>query len=135
MVLVNGAEGIGTGWSTSVPQYDPRKLIDIYRRRISGEISDCTEANSWLPFYFDFEGSTTSINETTYESAGNIERLGEDFVKITELPIGKWTENFDIQLKEMNAKDEISSFQNNSTDHYVDFTVKMKAEKLDRAED
>merc|ERR1712125_310469 len=23
MILVNGAEGIGTGWSTSIPNYDP----------------------------------------------------------------------------------------------------------------
>lgn len=27
MVLVNGAEGIGTGWSTFVPNYNPRDLI------------------------------------------------------------------------------------------------------------
>lgn len=27
LVLVNGAEGIGTGWSTFVPNYDPREII------------------------------------------------------------------------------------------------------------
>merc|ERR1719183_3490235 len=27
MVLVNGALGIGTGWSTEVPNYDPREVI------------------------------------------------------------------------------------------------------------
>jgi DNA topoisomerase-2 len=27
MILVNGAEGIGTGWSTNVPNYNPRDLI------------------------------------------------------------------------------------------------------------
>lgn len=26
-VLVNGAEGIGTGWSTSIPNYNPRDLV------------------------------------------------------------------------------------------------------------
>ncbi|KAF8771264.1 DNA topoisomerase 2-alpha like protein [Argiope bruennichi] len=32
MVLVNGAEGIGTGWSTKVPNYNPRDLVkNIYR--------------------------------------------------------------------------------------------------------
>lgn len=26
MVLVNGAEGIGTGWSTFIPQYDHKQI-------------------------------------------------------------------------------------------------------------
>lgn len=29
MVLVNGAEGIGTGWSSKVPNYDPREIINV----------------------------------------------------------------------------------------------------------
>jgi DNA topoisomerase-2 len=64
---------------------------------------------------------------------GNVERINDDTVKITELPIGKWTENFDTQLKDMISKEDITNFQNNSTDHYAEFTVKMKADKLDRA--
>ncbi len=27
MVLVNGADGIGTGWSTSIPNYNPRDIV------------------------------------------------------------------------------------------------------------
>ena len=30
--LVNGAEGIGTGWSTSIPQYNPREIIQNIQR-------------------------------------------------------------------------------------------------------
>ena len=29
MVLVNSAEGIGTGWSSKVPNYDPREIINV----------------------------------------------------------------------------------------------------------
>lgn len=36
-VLVNGAEGIGTGWSTFIPQHDPRAIVDNIRRLMSGE--------------------------------------------------------------------------------------------------
>jgi DNA topoisomerase-2 len=32
MVLVNGAEGIGTGWSTSIPQFNVREIIENLRR-------------------------------------------------------------------------------------------------------
>ena len=30
--LVNGAEGIGTGWSTFIPQHNPRDIVDNIRR-------------------------------------------------------------------------------------------------------
>lgn len=36
-VLANGAEGIGTGWSTMVPNYNPRELVEQMRRLIRGE--------------------------------------------------------------------------------------------------
>lgn len=37
MVLVNGAEGIGTGWSTKVPNYNPREIVENIRRLIKGQ--------------------------------------------------------------------------------------------------
>lgn len=37
MVLVNGAEGIGTGWSTKVPNYNPREIVENIRHLIRGE--------------------------------------------------------------------------------------------------
>ena len=36
MVLVNGAEGIGTGYSTSVPNYDPKTIVSNLKRMING---------------------------------------------------------------------------------------------------
>lgn len=31
MLLVNGAEGIGTGWSTKIPNYNPRDIVHNLR--------------------------------------------------------------------------------------------------------
>ncbi len=39
MVLVNGAEGIGTGWSTKIPNFDPREIVNNIRRMLDGEDS------------------------------------------------------------------------------------------------
>lgn len=36
---VNGSEGIGTGWSSSVPNYNPLDIIENIRRKIRGEVS------------------------------------------------------------------------------------------------
>ena len=35
-VLINGCEGIGTGYSTSVPNYDPREIVGNLKRIMVG---------------------------------------------------------------------------------------------------
>lgn len=36
-VLVNGAEGIGTGWASKIPNYDVREIISNIHRMLSGD--------------------------------------------------------------------------------------------------
>lgn len=35
MVLVNGAEGIGTGWACKIPNYDPREIVNNINRMLN----------------------------------------------------------------------------------------------------
>ena len=35
MVLVNGSDGIGTGYSTTVPNYDPREIVGNIKRMMN----------------------------------------------------------------------------------------------------
>ena len=37
MILVNGSEGIGTGWSTSIPCFNPRDIVANLLRMLSDE--------------------------------------------------------------------------------------------------
>jgi hypothetical protein len=37
MVLVNGSEGIGTGWSSNVPNYNPRDIIANLKRLLNNK--------------------------------------------------------------------------------------------------
>jgi len=37
MSLVNGAEGIGTGWSTFIPCHNPRDIVSNLKRMMKGE--------------------------------------------------------------------------------------------------
>lgn len=56
LVLVNGAEGIGTGWSTSVPNYNPRDIVANLKRLMKGE-----EQVAILPWYRGFDGSISQV--------------------------------------------------------------------------
>ena len=37
MVLVNGADGIGTGWMTKIPNFNPRDLVANIKRMLNGD--------------------------------------------------------------------------------------------------
>jgi len=65
MVLVNGATGIGTGWSTEVPNYDPREMIENLRRYIKRR-----PMKDMAPWYWGFTGKIKRSGRGTYSSVG-----------------------------------------------------------------
>lgn len=56
VVLVNGAEGIGTGWSTSIPNYNPLDVVNNIRKMLDGE-----QIDDMLPWYRSFNGDIREI--------------------------------------------------------------------------
>eukprot|EP00913_Durusdinium_trenchii_P024115 g22648.t1 len=63
-VLINGAEGIGTGWSTFLPNYHPRDIIANLKRYIR-----CEPVQEMCPWYAGFKGSLVlSPEKLGYES-------------------------------------------------------------------
>lgn len=52
MVLVNGSEGIGTGWSSYIPNYNPRDIVANVKRLLNGE-----EMQPMDPWYRGFKVS------------------------------------------------------------------------------
>jgi len=51
MVLINGCDGVGTGWSTSIPKYDPLKVIRNVRLALEGDVLE-----EMTPWYRNFKG-------------------------------------------------------------------------------
>lgn len=141
MALINGCEGIGTGWSSSVPTYNPRELIANLRRMIQGE-----EPEEMLPWFRGFTGTVQQKAPNSYLVTGTMEEVDEQTVRISELPVGKWTTDYKQYLESVligntaakDAKDEtgpatvpfVKDFKENHTDTTVLFTVTAPPEKL-----
>jgi DNA topoisomerase-2 len=60
MALVNGCEGIGSGWSSFVPCHNPLDLVQWIRDRINGTTPD--QMNVILPWYRGFTGDIRLID-------------------------------------------------------------------------
>jgi DNA topoisomerase-2 len=97
MQLVNGGKGIGTGFSTDIMNYNPLTVIDYVQQRLKGE-SDLT---ALVPYYTGFKGQITSLSESKYLIKGVYQILSEKQVRITELPIGTWTDDYKKFIEEL----------------------------------
>ena len=138
-VLVNGSDGIGTGWSSNVPNYDPRQIIANIRNLIAGE--EQTKMDPFFDGYFGELVAESGKREGSYQVLGKIERLDDTRLFISELPIKKWTQDYKMFLESMMNGDaakkieaEIKDFRENHTDTTVAFTVVAAKEIIDKFE-
>ena len=96
MLLVNGAIGIGTGFSTEVLPYSPNELVDALRSRLLGASDDLTSL-ILAPHWDGFKGTVTmSADYKSVVTRGLYQFLDDDThrVRITELPVGTWTKDY-----------------------------------------
>jgi DNA topoisomerase-2 len=139
MLLVNGSEGIGTGWSTSVPTYNPREIISNLRRILNGE--DIVEMHPWYRGFIGEIKAKSGRDTGNYLMYGNIDQENESTFIISELPIGKWTNDYKQMLESMviggpgaaeggTAIPIIKDFKENHTDTTVLFTLSLPPEKV-----
>ena len=93
LVLVNGAEGIGTGFSTAVPPFHPLDVIDSLKRRLRGEAVD--DGEELTPWVRGFHGTVRKSDTAgVWLSEGRVRKAGESVVEVLELPWGRWTNDY-----------------------------------------
>ena len=129
MILVNGSEGIGTGYSTNIPCYNPAEIISNLKKLI---LNPEAELKPMFPWYRDFKGTIELENESgRYLTTGVWKRINPTSIEITELPIGKWTQVYKEFLESLIETDEIIDYKNNCDDKFVNFKIIMQKTVLD----
>jgi DNA topoisomerase-2 len=122
MVLVNGSEGIGTGFSTSIPNYNPIEIIIWLENKINGK-----KNNSLIPYYKNFKGKIIKYDDTTWVTEGFLE-LNKNEIIITELPIKMWTNDYKEFLEDLiyeKKSNLFKSYSNLSSDVEIKFILKI----------
>jgi DNA topoisomerase-2 len=145
MILVNGTTGIGTGFSTDIMNYNPVQIIEYLENKLNG---NSTEDITIQPYYEGFKGSIIELTKNKYLCKGKYEFEGKDTVRITELPVGMWTDKYKEILEKMMSMDDkkksqkdgsfgkgkngakstniIKSYKEFNTDVEVNFLIKLK---------
>ena len=138
MILINGSKGIGTGFSTNILSYNPRDIIQYIVNKISGEPTQET----FIPYYDGFTGEITQLKDNQFAIKGKYEVIGPDKIRVTELPVGFWTNDFKEYLESLiesktDAKTGkkinpiIKDYDDMSKDTSIDFTITLQKGKLE----
>jgi DNA topoisomerase-2 len=137
-ILINGCTvGIGTGWSCSVPCYNPIDLIASVKSWLDQDgvvlleedgttISLLPEIHPW---YRGFTGEIEQSGDSRYTSWGNVS-IEKNTKVVDELPIGLWTDNFKEFLDNLQEENVINKVKNYSTPTKIRFVITESTEGI-----
>ena len=130
MILVNGAEGIGTGFSTSIPCHNPIDIIENIMLMMNEK-----PLKTMNPWYKNFNGRIIKTDKHTYDVYGNYTILDSNSILVNELPLGTWTTPYKdyletIQYDSDSNKNVIVGFTDSNTDERVSFAITFPDRKL-----
>jgi DNA topoisomerase-2 len=117
MILVNGGEGIGTGFSCYVPPYD----LDIVKHNIQCALDQVAMA-PMVPHFKGFKGKISKTKEHTWVMEGIVKKEGSQLV-VSELPPGKWIQDFKERMDDLVDKGTIQKYENHSTETTPEFRI------------
>lgn len=132
MILVNGANSIGTGWSCTIPCFNPLDIIDRLKKLLKDEDYQIEQIH---PHYRGFRGTICEKSKNKWVTTGVVEKDKKDPKKIVvkELPIGYWYEDFKEELNKLEANSIINSYKSkiitlNDLD-YEEFEITFEKEQ------
>ena len=136
MLLVNGIiAGIGTGYSSNVPSYNPLDIIEcikiwlknrtVFEQNDKDNLTKISLLPELKPWYRGFEGRIVKDSDKKYTTYGRIisEGQGKDKVLVDELPISMSIDKFKEFLEEQLETKNIKSMKNYSTPTKVKFII------------
>ena len=138
--LINGISGIGTGFSCNIPAFNPLDMINYLKMKIS----HCSNTDKdidmkFVPYYEGFKGTIKEIEQYKFLIKGVYEKINDDTIHISELPVGTWTMPYTTYLESLvdgtdkngkKTQSQIKDFTSLCTEVSIDFTVVFPRGKL-----
>jgi DNA topoisomerase-2 len=127
MILINGTKGIGTGFSTDIMCHNPLQVIDYIQAMLLKKPE--AEWGPIEPYYRGFKGTISALaapGKFLIKGLHTVDAAKKQ-VRVTELPVGHWTEDFKKHLESLIESGAIKDYVDMSTDTVVDFTITFPA--------
>ena len=139
MILVNGCRGIGTGFSTMISCYNPLDIVKYLKNKINNSMPLTKQI--FIPYYRGFTGSIIPEDDKykRFIIKGVYNIIDNDKVKITELPVGLWRNDFKELLEKLRSNTDkdgkkvvpiVKEYKCNSDDVTIDITITFQDSKV-----
>lgn len=125
LVLVNGAEGMGTGHSTFIMSYNPDDLKAAILKLLDGKT---LKKNALTPWFRGFNGTVTRDpvdGQIVIEGSYELKDGRTPTIRITELPIGMQSDSYIEHLHKLEDKGFIVDHDNLSDKEGFEFVVRV----------
>lgn len=129
LILVNGSEGVSSGFAQKILPRNPKNIIKYLTNKIQGKRNN---KDLLKPFFNDFKG-TVEQGETSFQwlIKGKIERTNKNQITISEIPVGYDLKTYIKVLKTLEDNKIILDWDDLS-DKEFKFIVKMNPKDLDK---
>jgi len=122
-ILINGALGIGTGFSTNIPCYNPADIIKVIKGSLAQGADTLTSTLEIHPWYRGFIGEIKEVSAGKYVSLGKWTKASATSVRITELPVGTGTHDYKEDLEALLDKEPSFKKYENKSAEKIDITL------------
>jgi DNA topoisomerase-2 len=127
MILINGTEGIGSGYSTQVMCYNPNEIMAALIKRSNGST---IIGQKFAPWYRGYTGDVQEIESGKWIFSGKVQRTGDNILEITELPVHTWIEKYKEYLEKLIETDVIKDYKEYHTNTKVHFVIRTSIEGM-----
>lgn len=122
-VLVNGANGTGTGHACEIKSYHPEQVRDAVLNVLNGKR---LKEGQLIPWFKGYHGTVTRNPETGQViMTGKLEVLTSTKIRITELPVGVFLDPYKDHLNKLEEQGIISDYDDASSEDSFEFIVKV----------
>lgn len=133
MILVNGAQGIGTGFSTTIPPYNPKDIVSNLKRLLKNK-----QMKEMTPWFNGFKGSIEPANKPNQYIIKGKYSINDSIVHIEDIPIvNGWIEPYEkeLDMRVSVSKDDglkIEDIKKKISNEFIDMKVIFKGNELQK---
>ena len=128
IILINGSQGIGTGYSCSIPGFNPDDIKDNILRILDGK-----ETIEMMPWYNGYKGKIIKKDIGSFVINGIVEKVTSKSIRITEIPVGVSIDEYSQFIETLiddNAYGMVNSI-NNSNEIEINILLEFSTSGLE----
>lgn len=133
ILLVNGTEGVSSGFAQKILPRNPKYLSQYIKEYIDGPLGNVRayKGTSLIPYYEGFNGTIEAgANANQWLIKGIVKKTSINKVEISEVPVGYSLKSYIKVLDELEDKKVIQSYRDKSEDEKFLFEVTIPSKDL-----